>query len=101
MAFEIAKKIVVGRKAVAVPGTAEQFLTDVNHCYRVDICGDVGNANVVVVGGENVVAASGSQQGITLFSGNPIVTILIDDVSKLWVDAITAGDSVCFVYYIQ
>lgn len=101
MAFEIAKRIISGRKAVTIPGTAGQFLADANHCYRVDLCADVGNADVVVVGDSNVVAASGSQKGITLFAGNPPITVLVDDVSKLWVDAISAGDAVCFVYYIQ
>lgn len=99
MAYEIASKIVSGRKAVSNAGTAEQLLSTVTHCYRVDVSADLGNTNPVVLGGSTVVAAEGSQKGIVLIPGNAPRTILIDDVSKIYVDSITDGDAVCFNYY--
>ena len=99
MAYEIALRIVAGRKAVGTPGIAEKFVAVSTYCYRIDVCADIGNTNPVVIGGSDVVAASGSQKGIILIPGNPPITILIDDVSKVYVDAITAADAVCFTYY--
>jgi len=100
MAYEIAGRIVSGRKAVTVAGTAEKIVADATHCYRIDINADMGNSDPVVIGSSNVVAAAGTQAGITLIPGNDPKTILINDASKIWVDAITAGDAVCFVYYV-
>lgn len=100
MAYEIAKALVAGRKAVTAAGTAEKFVATSTYCYRVDVCADLGNTNPVTIGGSTVVAAAGSQEGITLIPGNPPITILTDDVSKLYVDSQTNGDAVCFVYYV-
>jgi len=99
MAYEIAGKIVSGRKAVTTAGTAEQLTTTTTSCYRIDICADLGNTNPVVVGGEDVVAAAGSQKGVVLIPGNAPMTILVDDVSKVYVDSQTDGDAVCYTYY--
>ena len=100
MAYEIARSIIVGRKAVAANGTAEKIIAAVTFCYRVDLSADLGNANPIVIGGVGVVAASGSMQGIVLTPGNPPITILTDDVSKIYVDSQNNGDAVCFVYYV-
>ena len=101
MAYEIADRIVSGRKAVAVAGTAEQLLAASTHCYRIDVNADMGNINPVVIGSSNVVAAERAQIGITLIPGNAPKTILINDISKVWVDAITNDDAVCFIYYVS
>ena len=100
MAYEIANKIVSGRKAVTVAGTAEKLLASETFCYRIDISADLGNSNPVVIGGSAVVAASGSQKGVVLIPGNDPITILTNDVSKVWVDAQTSGDGACFTYYV-
>ena len=100
MAYEIANKIVSGRKAVTVAGTAERLLTDSTFCYRIDLCADLGNTNPVVIGSSTVVAASGSQKGVILIPGNDPITILVNNVNKVWVDAQTSGDAVCFTYYV-
>lgn len=100
MAYEIAGKIVSDRKAVAVPGTAEKLVANSTHCFMVIVSADMGNTNPVVIGNSAVVAAEGSQKGIILIPGNPPIPILIDDVSKIYVDAITAGDAVCFTYFL-
>ena len=99
MAYEIAQKIVSGRKAVTTAGVAEKIVAAVTYCYRVDLSADLGNTNPVVIGNSSVVAADSSQRGIVLVPGNPPITILIDDVSKIYVDAQTDGDAVCFNYY--
>ena len=99
MALEIAKTIVSDRTAVSVAGTRVQLSTASVDIFRIDISADVGNADVVVVGDVNVVAASGSQKGTVLFAGNPSVTIYIDNLNKLYVDAITAGDAVTYTYH--
>ncbi len=101
MAYEIAQSIVAGRKVVTTAATAVKLLDNVTHCYRVDISADLGNTGVMVVGGSTVVAALGSQVGIVLTPGNPPLTILVNDVSKIYVDAQNSGDSICFVYYVQ
>ena len=101
MAYEIANTIVSGRKAVTAAGTAEKLVATVTPCYRVDLSADLGNTNPVVIGGPTVVAASDAQKGIVLIPGNAPVTILTNDVSKIYVDAQTNGDAVCFNYYQQ
>ena len=101
MAYEIAKTIISGRKVVAAAGTAEKLVAAVAHCFRVDISADVNNAKSIVIGSSNVVALASSQAGVILFPGNNPLTILVDDVSKIFLDAEQAGDAACFVYYIQ
>ena len=100
MAYEIANTIVSGRKAVSA-GVAEKLVATVTPCYRVDLSADLGNDNPVVIGGSTVVAASDAQKGIVLIPGNAPVTILTNDASKIYVDAQTNGDAVCFNYYQQ
>jgi len=94
-----AASITSGRKAVATAGTAVALVGSPTSCFRVDLSADLGNSNPVVVGGSGVVAANDSQEGIVLIPGNDPITILIDDVSKLYVDSQTNGDAVCFNYY--
>ena len=100
MAFEIALKLISGRKAVTPAGTAQKIVAVATGCYRVDLCADPGNTNPVAIGGSAVVALEGSVKGIMLIPGNPPITILTNDVSKIWVDSQTSGDSVCFTYYV-
>ena len=99
MAYEIAGKIVSGRKAVASAGTAVQLTTTSTHCFMVIVSADLGNTNPVVIGGSDVVAVSGSQKGIVLVPGNNPVMIVIDDVNKIYVDSQSDGDAVCYAYF--
>ena len=101
MAYEIAQKIVSGRKAVTNAGVAEALVATETHCYRVDLSADLGNTNPVVIGSSNVVAAAGSQKGVVLIPGNSPITVLVDDVAKIYVDVQSNGDAVCYVYYQQ
>lgn len=99
MAFEIANRIVSGRKAVATAGTAEQLLTAATHCFRIDVCADTNNTRAVVVGASNIVATPGSQIGTILLPGE-VVPMYIDDVSKVYVDVQVDGEAVCYTYYV-
>lgn len=99
MAFEIANKIVSGRKEVDVADTAEPLVATEIFCYRVDLSADLNNANHVVVGNKDVVATPGAIVGTILVPGNPPHTILTNEVAKIWVNATDAGDAICFTYY--
>ena len=99
MALEIAKKIVSDRKGVPIPGTRVQLSSDSIEIFRIDVSADTNNTDVVLIGSSAVVAALGSQKGTVLFAGNKPITIYIDNVNKLWIDAITVNDAVTFTYY--
>lgn len=99
MAFEIAKKVVSGRKVVTNNGVAVQLSTASIKIFRIDISADTGNTDLMVVGDSSVVAAETSQVGAVLIPGNQTTTIYINDLSKLWIDSISSGDSVTFTYY--
>jgi len=100
MAFEIAKKIISGRKAIAVSGTPERLVAADTYCFEVDVCADTGNTNAVVVGNSNVNATPGSQVGTVLLPGE-VVKMHVDNVNKIWGDVITNGEKICYTYYVQ
>lgn len=99
MSYEIGKKIGTGRKAVAVAGTPEPLVDHSIQCFMVLVSADLGNTSPVVVGNNQIVATPGSQKGVVLVPGNPPASFIIDDISKVYVDAQTSGDAVCFVYF--
>ena len=99
MAYEIAIKVVSGRK-VSAAGAPAKLIANVTHCFRVDVSADVNNLKSIIIGGAEIVAVAGNQKGTILFPGNNPLTILIDDVSKVYVDAEQADDAACFTYYI-
>ena len=99
MAHEIAKTIVSSRTSVPTPGEAVRSRTDSVSIFRIDVSADIGNADPVVIGNSDVVAAEGSQKGAVLIPGNQAKTIYIDDLNKLYVDAITADDAVVYTHY--
>jgi len=100
MAYEIASRIVSGRKAVAHAGAAEKIIADKTACFMILLSADLGNTSPVVIGNADVVAANGSQKGVVLTPGNPPVMFLVRDVSSIYVDSQTNGDAVCFVYFV-
>jgi len=97
---DIHASITSGRKAVAVAGTREQVIATSTPCKEVWLSADTNNADVVVIGGVDVVAVGGSQKGVVLFAGNPPIKLFIDNVYKLYVDAISNGDAVLFNYLV-
>ncbi len=99
MAFEIAKTIVSARTPVPTAGTRVRLSTTPVAIFRIDISGDTGNAQEVVIGDKNVVAARGSQKGTVLMPGNVPITIYISDLNKLYVDARSNGDAATYTYH--
>lgn len=86
-----------GRKTVSSAGTAEALVASSTPCKRVHVQGLEANTGTVVVGGSTVVATSGTRRGIALVAGQA-VTIQIDDLAKVYVDAVVTGEGVSFVY---
>jgi len=92
-----AGSIGTGRKTVTTSGTEVQLVASSTPCLEVTIQAELDNTNVVVVGDVNVVAALATRQGIALSPGESI-TLVIDDVQKIYIDAITNGEGVTFTY---
>jgi len=86
------------RKTVTTPGTAVALASSTT-CKRIHIQALDTNTNPVVVGGSTVVAASGTRRGIALLPYNSI-TLSVDNLSDVYVDAVTAGEGVSFLYEI-
>lgn len=89
-----------GTKTVTTAGTRVQVSASSVPCKCVIVSADLGNTNPIVVGGANVVAASGSQQGIVLIPANGPVTLNINNLNKIYVDAITNGDKLSYAYFV-
>ena len=78
---DIHANITSGRKAVTVAGTREPFIATSTPCKELWLSADTNNADIVVIGGVDVVAAGGSQ--IILFTtglgtplGSPITPVI-------------------------
>lgn len=86
-----------GRKTVTVPGTAEQLVSTITVARQVIVTSPATNSDAVYIGGSSVSAVSGSEQGLLL---NPTgsASIDIDDISKVWIDSVVAGEGVTFTY---
>ena len=87
-----------GRKVVAVPGTAVQLSATSVKCQKVEITA-LFNTNAVSVGGSTTLATAGSERGKILYPGDS-ETFYVDNLTKLYVDALTAGNGITFVYYL-
>jgi hypothetical protein len=85
-----------GTKTVSVAGSRERLAETATYIHGIWVAADMGNTNPVIVGDENVAAASGFQQGVILIPGNPSIRLPFDDLSKVYVDAITNGDMLCY-----
>jgi hypothetical protein len=86
-----------GRKTVTSPGTAEKLVATATPCVAVTITALRGNTGVIQVGDASVKAAAGTQQGTPLQYLDSI-TLEIDDVSKIYIDATVANEGVAFTY---
>lgn len=87
-----------GRKTVSSAGTRVQLTTSPTAVTRVVLEALRTNSGIVVVGGSNVVAAQGTRQGISLASGDT-VTMHVNDLSDIYVDAVTNDDGVSYMWY--
>ena len=85
-------------QTVTTAGTRVQLNTTAIRCSKVTITARISNAGEVVVGGSTVVAAVATRRGTTLFQGDS-VTLYVNDLSKIYVDAVTSGDRVEYTYF--
>src|SRR3954468_19704168 len=85
-----------GSKNVTTAGTRVQ-LASPTPCGEVTVTARVDNASDIVYGGATVVAALVGRSGTPLSPGQP-VNLKIDDLSKIWLDALSSGDGVTFSY---
>lgn len=95
-------ELVSGRKAVAVAGTAERLSTTSVAVRAVWVMAATGNTNPVAVGGPDVVGALLARKGLALRATDPPQRFGpetgVDELGDLWVDAVTSGEAVTFLY---
>ena len=86
-----------GRKTVASAGTRERLVSVNTPCKQVTITALYGNTNEIVIGDVTVVASAGTRRGTPLPAG-ATMTLDVEDVFILYIDAVTTGDGVSFIY---
>lgn len=86
-----------GSKTVAVVGTPEALAAS-TAITKVDVTALSSNTDTIVVGDATVDATLVSRTGTPLEPGDT-VTITIDDLAKVFVDVLVAGEGVSFNYY--
>lgn len=86
-----------GRKVVATAGTRERLVSTNTPCKLVTITALIGNTNEVVLGDATVIASAGTRRGIPLFAGQS-VTLYIEDLYALYLDAVTSGEGVSYIF---
>ena len=87
-----------GRQTVSSAGTRVQLSSTDTPVKRVVVEAFRINPGIVVVGGQNVVASQSTRQGISLASGDT-VTLYVNNLTDIYVDAATSGDGVSFIWY--
>ena len=94
----MASKIQDGFLIITSAGTRQPLATQQTPCSKLTVSADDNNAGDVSVGGLTVVAAVGStRSGCVLLPGGSIA-LDIDDLSKVYVDAINSNDKVLFTW---
>lgn len=90
-----------GRQVVARAGTRVPLAAQSTLGGRVTIVAEPDNGGAVVIGGSTVVAAAATRRGIPLFaspaSGATSVTIDVDDLSTVYLDAERDTDGVTYL----
>lgn len=86
-----------GRKVVAAAGTAERLVSENTPCRKVTIMAELDNTDYVVIGDSTVVASLATRRGIPLSAGTSI-TLDIEDLYAVWIDAAVNGEGVTFIY---
>ncbi len=96
------KQIYSGSQTVTTAGTPVPLVSGGNRipCDMVMISADQGNTREVAIGDQNVRAASGSVKGVLVYPGNVPVVFYVDDLTRLWVDAVVSGERCCFNYFV-
>lgn len=93
-----ATTITSGTKTVASPGTAEPLVATSTACKKIILTPRPTNTDVVYWGGSNVSAVSGSEVGMPIAGLGAMATIEIDDVAKIYIDSVVAGEGVIYNY---
>jgi len=86
-----------GRKTVAAAGTAEKIASTHTACRKLTIMALLTNTDMVVVGGSTVVASAATRRGIPLSAGMSI-TLNVDDLQNVYIDAVVSGEGVSYIY---
>ena len=91
--------LVSGRKTVTAGGTAEALSATSVGVRVLWIMAETDNTSPVTVGGPDVVGALATRKGLTLRATDPPVKLEgVSDLAGVYVDVITNGDGVTFVY---
>lgn len=85
-----------GVKVVASAGT-DEALASSTACKWVTIQAQTDNTSTVAVGGAGVDATVATGTGVMLSPGD-VVTLPIDDLAEVYVDALVSGEGVRFIY---
>lgn len=93
----LGNKILSGRAKVITPGAPVPLSVSSQAIISVIITAPSQNVGEIYVGGVNVSAATGSQKG-DLLEPTGSITISINDLSKVYIDAQNANDAVTFNY---
>jgi hypothetical protein len=86
-----------GRKVVATAGTAEALAAS-TAVKMVTVQAELSNTGVITIGTTTVDAAEPTRTGIALEAGDTI-TLDLDDLAKVYIDATVNGEGVTFVYF--
>lgn len=85
-----------GRKVVTTSGT-RVTLASTTFCREVTITALSSNTGTIVVGGDTVIAATGTRRGVPLAAGASI-TLSVNDLAAVYLDATVNGEGVSFLY---
>jgi hypothetical protein len=90
----------VGKKAVTTAGTPERLISSPLMCMGLIITANLENTGQIAWGSELVKAAITSHNNVGgfLIQAQSTPFIPINDVSKIWIDAVNSGDGVSYVY---
>lgn len=87
-----------GRKTVTAAGTAERLVSSNTSCRKVTIMAELDNTGYIVVGDSTVVATPATRRGIPLSAGVSL-TLDVEDLYAIYIDAETSGDGVTYLYH--
>jgi len=85
-----------GRKVVPSAGTPVSLSSTSVACTAVVIQPLSSNAGIITAGGSDVSCAIGAENGIALIPGQPM-TIPINDLMRVFIDADISGEGVQFL----
>ena len=92
-----------GRKTVTAAGTRERLVASATRAKKVEITGLESNTDMIVVGGVTVVAGAtldggGTRLGTPISAGQTL-TMYVEDLYDIYLDAVVSGEGVSYTYY--